>query len=309
VKTYLFTHSDLDGVGCAVLATLAFGPQPEDLEITYVNYHTVNNAIMNFIADRAGDDQEFRLMITDIAPEGKDREIVAEAINVLHASKRAKVFLCDHHSTSSWIKKYPWAQHDMNYCGTQLVLDHLERGQTAFFGPNVREFAEMVCVYDNWKLTHPARPRSESVNRYLYFIGFDSFVREFAQNPEADLEPSCARVVGQLRRNEESYVNKVIERQCRDDFVLEDRDGHKYCILVAEKNVSQVCHGALDAFSELDYAMCLNPSYDKGDLRSREGGVDVSKVAEKLGGGGRQATAGFQMPFQNVLKLTLKNAI
>ena len=246
MKTYLFTHTDFDGVGCAVLATIAYGYQPEDLEITYVDYRNINDAIMRFIADRAGDQKEFRLIITDVAPEGDNREKVAEAINVLYEAKRAKVFLCDHHDTSSWIEKYSWARHDVskNMCGTKLFYDFLRHGGHAF-APQVTEFAECACAYDNWLLDHPLRSRSESINRYLYFIRFDNFVWEFSQNPAADQELAFVHIVDQLKRNEESYINNIIERQCQGDFVLEDREGNRYCILVCERNISQVCHRAL----------------------------------------------------------------
>lgn len=309
MKTYLFTHTDLDGVGCAVLATTAYGPQPEDLEVNYVNYHNVNDALMQFIADTAAE-ENFRLLITDIAPEGADAEKVAEAINVLHESKRAKVFLCDHHTTTQWIKKYSWAWQDVSksMCGTKLLLEYLQQAGHVF-SPQAIEFAECVCVYDNWLTDHPLRPRSEGMNRYVHFVGFARFVYEFSHDLAADLSVNANIVIEQLKRNEKAYVKKVVEQQCVGDFILTDPDGNKYCILVCERNVSQVCHGALEAFSELDYAMNLNPAYDKGDLRSRDGGVDVYKIAKKLGGGGRQATAGFQMSFQDVLKLALKDAL
>ena len=35
----LFTHTDLDGVGCAILAKLAFG---EEVDISYCNYDDIN---------------------------------------------------------------------------------------------------------------------------------------------------------------------------------------------------------------------------------------------------------------------------
>jgi len=36
--TYLFTHNDLDGVGCAVIAHLAF---PSWLSVKYCSYKTI----------------------------------------------------------------------------------------------------------------------------------------------------------------------------------------------------------------------------------------------------------------------------
>ena len=42
----LFTHTDLDGVGCAILAKLAFG---EEVDISYCNYDDINENVMNYL--------------------------------------------------------------------------------------------------------------------------------------------------------------------------------------------------------------------------------------------------------------------
>ena len=44
--TYLFTHNDLDGVGCAVIARLGI-PQP--LSITYCSYGSVDHEICDLL--------------------------------------------------------------------------------------------------------------------------------------------------------------------------------------------------------------------------------------------------------------------
>lgn len=312
MKTYLFTHTDLDGVGCAVVATMAY-PLTEDtnnLEIAYVHYGNVNEVLLAFIKESKNFDTQVRVHITDICPEKDVGKEICAALDRLHRDKKIKLFLCDHHDSSEWVKQYSWAWHatSANKCGTKLYADFLRRGGHSF-GKVADEFAECVCAYDNWLLDHPLRPRSEGINRYLWFVGFARFVYEFSHDPAADLSVGPMAIVDQLGKNERSYVRKIVERQCVGDFVREDRDTNKYCVMVCERNVSQVCHAALDAFPELDYAMCLNATNEKGDLRSRDGGVDVSKIAERLGGGGRRATAGFMMPFQSVLKLTLKDTL
>lgn len=309
MKTYLFTHTDLDGVSCAVMASMAFDPQPEDLEIAYVHYQNVNQILLDFIEEAKKFEETVRVHITDICPEDDAGKEICAELDRLSTDKKIKLFLCDHHDTSAWVKEYSWAWHDVHdeMCGTKLYTDFLRRsGKT--FSKAADEFAECVCVYDNWLLDHPLRPRSEDINRYLWFVGFGKFVHAFSHDPAADLSLVPSAIIEQLKRNEKSYIKKAIDKQCVGDFVLTDREGKKYCMLVADKHVSQLCHAALDQFEELDYAMNLNPIHDKVDLRSRKGRVDVSKIAERLGGGGRQATAGFQMPLKNVLKLALKNA-
>ena len=42
----LFTHTDLDGIGCAILAKLAFG---DNVNIEYCNYDNINESVKKFI--------------------------------------------------------------------------------------------------------------------------------------------------------------------------------------------------------------------------------------------------------------------
>ena len=46
-KIKLFTHTDLDGVGCAILAYLAFGR--ENVDVEYCNYDDVDEKVETFI--------------------------------------------------------------------------------------------------------------------------------------------------------------------------------------------------------------------------------------------------------------------
>ena len=58
----LFTHNDLDGIGCAVLARLTFG---KNVDITYCNYDEVDILVREYISKMdKGHDTCF---ITDIS--------------------------------------------------------------------------------------------------------------------------------------------------------------------------------------------------------------------------------------------------
>ena len=42
----LFTHTDLDGIGCAVLAKLVFS---DEVDITYCDYTNINNNVLEYL--------------------------------------------------------------------------------------------------------------------------------------------------------------------------------------------------------------------------------------------------------------------
>lgn len=48
---YLFTHTDLDGVGCAILAKLFFAGEPC---ITYCDYGDIDHKVKTLLGEGAG---------------------------------------------------------------------------------------------------------------------------------------------------------------------------------------------------------------------------------------------------------------
>ena len=68
----LFTHTDLDGIGCAILAMLAY-----DAEIEYCNYDDINEKVEEFLKNTklTKDDMVF---ITDISVNKKVANIINE---------------------------------------------------------------------------------------------------------------------------------------------------------------------------------------------------------------------------------------
>jgi oligoribonuclease NrnB/cAMP/cGMP phosphodiesterase (DHH superfamily) len=309
MNVYQFTHSDLDGVGCAVLTNKAFGDPEHSFYVSYVSYHNINEKLALFMETHKDDKEKYTLLITDICPK---EDTAAALDHFQNTTPTCKLRLIDHHKTSSWVNQYAWARHDTNQCGTLLYYDWLlEATLLTAKNTEMKEFAELVDIYDRWLLEDPRRSASEDMNRLLFFLGFDRFVPLFAYSPDAHKSPEYKTIMEHLGRNQASHVNKIVDAQCTGAFVREDRDGNKFCMTVAEKDVSQICHMALDRFKELDYAVCVNPVYNKVDLRSRQGpgAVDVSEIAKRCGGGGHAAAAGFEINARAVLELALKDLL
>ena len=96
----LFTHNDLDGVGCAVVAYHAFG---DLLDVEYCGYNNIDEKIWDFIQDGAVD--QFNLvLITDITI--RDKNLIKE-INENYADKFQ---LLDHHDNedAKAFNNYSW---------------------------------------------------------------------------------------------------------------------------------------------------------------------------------------------------------
>ena len=149
MQNFLFTHTDLDGLGCAVVATMAqrTGREIGKLNIAYVHYNNVNQVMRDFIKKVEDFDEPVRVHITDMCPERDGGKKICAELDSLNTEKKIRLFLCDHHDTSAWVKRYPWAWHDVkkDKCGTKLYLDFLSHTSRPF-SRAVDEFAECVCA-------------------------------------------------------------------------------------------------------------------------------------------------------------------
>ena len=301
MRVFQFTHSDLDGIGCAVLAKVAFG---DDLKTTFVDYHDVDEKITEFLnAFEPQDNEKVLLLITDIAPTEKH---VFDLLDDARSQGTIEVVCLDHHKTSAKNSaNFEWAYHSSVVCGTLGLFQRLplidEKAAARLSEKSgYAMFADIVNVYDLWKTDDPLRKRSEDLNRLLWFIGRDRFIRLFADNPLTDYQHHFRLMATYLLEGEERRVDEIVTAQVIPPFYM-DGEGNTFCVTYATKSVSQVCHAALDRFPELDYAVNINVTRQKGDIRSREGEIDSSRIAEILGGGGRETTAGFEYDFQGLI--------
>lgn len=64
----LLSHNDLDGVGCGILAKLAFG---ENVKVRYNSISSLNREIEYFLEN---DEPDTFLFVTDLTPNGDNEK-------------------------------------------------------------------------------------------------------------------------------------------------------------------------------------------------------------------------------------------
>ena len=151
----LFTHTDLDGIGCAILAYLAFGR--ENVDVEYCDYKNINENVREFYLNERDKIYDVAL-ITDISIN----EEVAEQLNMI-VEIDGRWILLDHHATALGLNKYKWCtvkvtneSTGINTSGTELLYQRLLRFD--YFDPynkrvcnNIRRFVDIVRDYDTWR--------------------------------------------------------------------------------------------------------------------------------------------------------------
>lgn len=293
----LFTHTDLDGVGCAVLAKLAFN---DEVDIEYCDYDEINEKILDYINRN---DNRISIYITDISVN----EEVAKLLD-----KRGCVQLLDHHPTALELNKYSWCRvmikdlQGIKTSGTKMFYhwlgmngcfsDELENNKT------LDRFVELVRDYDTWRWTEFGDEGilCKQVNDLLYLYG------------------------------RENFISWCVSKICRSDFKLDDTD--KLLLDIKQKEIDDyvdekdkqlftlpMCGWiagfvfAEKYFSELGNRLCkMHPEIDFVVIIDMDGTVSYrtikenldlgQRIAKQFGGGGHPKAAGSQFSKEILLK-------
>lgn len=305
MKVKLFTHTDLDGVGCAIVAKSAF----ENVSVEYCDYKEIDMKINYFLKSVKANDYD-RVFITDISVD----EGTAELINTHPLGKQKKIQLIDHHGTALWLaEKYDWAEvrveesnlglHDdpreqVKSSGTSLFYKFLRNKNLPNIEPNIKlkSFAENVRLYDTWewynifKDNHPKR-----LNDLLYIIGREKFVERFVSNPT----PTFTDTELTILEIEEHRINKYIWYKKKDvkiDTVLVQGRMYKFAYVFAEQHSSLLGNSiAEDYGNEIDFVVIFDIGNNKVSLRGIHDNIDLGKeIAKNYGGGGHAKASGFE---------------
>lgn len=287
IKIKLFTHTDLDGVGCAIVGLHSF----KDIDIEYCNYDDVDYKISKFIAEESyGYDKVF---ITDISVS----EDVAREINEYIGNK---TILLDHHATAKWLNKYNWAKVDdyeispdpkvdkQKSSGTSMFYDYLWDNHNINL-PWLLNFIEMVRQYDTWEWTtkfnntHP-----KLLNNLYYLIGRERFIKRFMDNTITQFTEEEMLLLDIEQKRIEKYINKK-EKQ----LIIRQFDEYVVGIVFAEQYHSELGN-ELAKRNNVDFVIIINPDDKKVSYRGIKNDIHLGEFAKRYGGGGHSQAAGSQ---------------
>jgi uncharacterized protein len=301
VKVKLFTHTDLDGVGCAIIAFLSFGEGNVDVE--YCNYHNINDAVANYLNNNELHDQIF---ITDISVNKQVANILDQ-----HYQNGVNIRLFAHHDTAMWLNDYHWAyvldRHHLSKkktSGVSLLYQYLSSQDQSL--KMAEEFVEFIRLYDTWEWTVVKDERPNDLNSLLTIYGRDRFVdqmfsRLFIYNKFYFTDQE--RLLLTLHKEK---IQEYVKHKEKSMHVLDIFD-YKAGVVFAEQFINDVAHHLHDLHPELDFIAVVNPYYESISFRTNRKDIDVSKVAAKLGGGGKPQTAGAELSKEDI-QLLLRQA-
>lgn len=288
MKIKLFTDTDLDGLGCAIVAKLAFG---DDVEVTHCSYRNLNQRVEHFFQNE--DNKNIKLYITDLAVN----EQVEKKLNERY-HHGGHVQMIDHHVTALHFNQYPWGFVQPEYdngkktCATSLLFEHFVENKQLEQTPALVEFVDLVRQYDTWEWDENDNILAKHLNDLFFMFGREQFeedlLKRLKENPDlfqlTDMENMLMDV-------EEKKIERYIYAKNKQ---IVQRFVGKYCIGIvhAEQYLSELGNALNKKNPHLDMIVLVNVGTKKVGFRTIHDEVNVAQFAKELGGGGHPKASG-----------------
>ncbi|NEU31691.1 oligoribonuclease [bacterium LRH843] len=282
----LLSHNDLDGVGCGILAKLAFG---DKVKVRYNSVSSLDREVEWFFEH---DDKDTFLFITDLSINEENEKRV-EAFY----QSGGKVELIDHHKTALSFNEYEWGHVEVENdegkltSATSLFYEYLVTHQLIESSDATAEFVELVRQYDTWEWEKNDNQEAGRLNALFFLVSIDEFEGKMINRLKTSDHFYFDEFETKLLDMEEGKIERYIRRKRRELVQTETR-GHFAGVVYAESYHSELGNELGKEYPHLDYIAILNMGGKRVGFRTIHDHVDVSEVASHFGGGGHAKAAG-----------------
>ncbi|KMJ59541.1 oligoribonuclease [Bacillus sp. LL01] len=284
---HLFTHNDLDGVGCGILAKLAF---KEKVKVHYNSVGSLNYQVADFMEEAT---PQHQIYITDLSVNEEN----AQKLDYFVKQLGGKVQFIDHHKTALHLNEYDWAAVTVEYedgrltSATSLFYEHLLDNELISRGEALDEVVELIRQYDTWEWDHNKNTKAKRLNDLLYMISIDDFEERMLQKLSNAVRFDFDDFETQILDMEEQKLERYLRKKRRE--IVQKPVGDKWVGIVhAESFLSEIGNTLGKENPHLDYIAMINMGNKRISLRTIHDDVDVSQVAGKFDGGGHAKASG-----------------
>ncbi|GIN43633.1 MULTISPECIES: DHH family phosphoesterase [Bacillus] len=287
---HLYSHNDLDGVGCGILAKVAFG---ERVEVRYNSVTGLDMQVGRFLERTKGKEKQHEgLFITDLSVHQENEERLDH-----YAEAGGKVKLIDHHKTALHLNERSWGMVKVQYedgrlaSATSLFYEYLIDNGYIQETKAMDQFVELVRLYDTWEWEQTDALEAKRLNDLFFMVSIDEFEEKMVRRLKESDAFSFDEFEVKILDMEEEKIERYIRRK-RREIVQTFINAHCVGIVHAESYHSEVGNELGKTYPHLDYIAILNMGGKKVSLRTIHDETDVSEIAGTFGGGGHAKAAG-----------------
>ncbi len=295
MKKLLFTHGiDIDGYGCAVLAKLAWG---DSVDIVYADNFDLDDKFVK-IWGKTGFAEYNEVFVTDHCLSMALCNMVDKKSNI---KKKIKIF--DHHSSRIGNQdKFSWVsiiseRDGKKESGTSLFYDYLCEKGLLESSDKLETWVELTRLYDTWEWKKVDNQKANDLNTLALSVGREEYIRRLYQdhvlNENFDFNAQECQIIEKYKID----FQKQIKRYVQQIRVVEIDGARAGFVEILDVFKNDIGGEIKKNGNENNIAFLIMPVKDRNtvSLRVVDDNFDVSKVAEKFGGGGHKGAASFPL--------------
>lgn len=290
----LFTHNDLDGLSCVLLAKLAYSRASVDFETC--RYEDINDKVQLYVEEKHY--EAFNAcFVTDISMKDE----LARYIDTLTSIPSTHISLIDHHISAIELNQYDWCHvtvenTDGQKCsGTSLFYERLLTldvpNKEKLLTPIVKSFVEKVRRYDTWDWKMLDDLESKQLNDLFYILGKERFLDywlERLEKGQGDFSfDEVHLLLLELKQNE---IDQYIESR-NEELIVKEIAGYQAGIVFANRFQSELGNALALLHPNLDFIAMINVGGGVS-CRTAKDNVNLAEIAALFGGGGHAKAAG-----------------
>ncbi|MBW8348777.1 oligoribonuclease [Bacillus sp. IITD106] len=296
----LLSHNDLDGVGCGILAKLAFG---KEVKVRYNSVSGLDREVEWFFDN---ENKDTFLFITDLSVNEENEKRLDEFYQ-----RGGRVQLLDHHKTSDHFNQYDWGsvvvedEDGKLTSATSLFYEYLVAHQLMESSSAVEEFVELVRQYDTWEWERNENHQAHRLNALFFLVSIEEFEEKMIHRLKTSDHFDFSEFEAKILEMEEHKIERYISRKKRE--IVQTEVGGLYAgVVYAESYHSELGNELGKEFPHLDYIAILNMGGKRMGFRTIHDHVDVSEIASHFGGGGHAKASGCSLVDEAYKKFVLE---
>ena len=309
MKVLIFTHkSDIDGMGGAVLAKLAF----ENVDYVLCETFELQNEIQKFYDNGKIYDYDF-IYVTDLWLEEPMLFKVANDEKL-----KGKFLLFDHHESAlkNNLDKYDFINIKIEdekgkCCGTQLFYEYLKENKLITDSNDTAGFVELTRRYDTWEWKNIYNDEKAHELTLLFdAVGKDGYIKLMIDKLSLQSnEFKFNELEEMLINNKKEQVGLKLEEYYKK-MLIKDVLGYKAGIIFIDyEHRNDLAEYIRNKNTDVD--LVIMPAFDYGTISYRriKENFKVREIAEYFGGRGHDYAASspiYSEQKEAVLKALLK---
>ena len=290
MKVLLFTHkNDIDGMGNAILAKLAF----DSVDYVLCETFDLKKKVEEYFKNKKIYEYE-KIFITDLCLGEENLKQIDEDEKL-----KGKFQIIDHHKTYEDEKytRFSFVQVKLKNdhglcCATSLFYEYLLSNNYLVRNDAIDEFVELTRQHDTWEWKNIYNNEKSRELAILFdAIGINGYIKFIYEKLLKEQTFEYNEIERMLINNKKIEISEAVEEYLDKIYYKNILDSKAGIIFINYEYRNELAEYLRENKYDIDFVMMI--SLDRGvvSYRSTKDGVSVRKVAEYFGGKGHNKAA------------------